>query len=87
VLSKYTSLRSFHEQMPSIVPLDYDNVVLYHTYLLEAYMEYKYIVKQLNQSDSTSSPRAPTSTNRDQCWRTPRITKRPRNSLKNPAKI
>ncbi|KAF8543476.1 hypothetical protein BDD12DRAFT_820598 [Trichophaea hybrida] len=48
VLSKYTSLRSFHEQMPGIVPLDYDNVVLYHTYLLEAYMEYKHIVKQLN---------------------------------------
>ncbi|KAI5815462.1 hypothetical protein BZA77DRAFT_76259 [Pyronema omphalodes] len=49
VLSKYTTLRSFHEQCPNITPLDYDNVVLYHTYLLEAYMEYKYIVKQLNQ--------------------------------------
>ena len=55
VLSKYTSLRSFHEQMPGVAPLDYDNVVLYHTYLLEAYMEYKYIVKQLNQSSSPPS--------------------------------
>lgn len=49
VLTKYTTLRSFLEQMPGIVPLDYDNTVLYSGDLLDAYMEYKHMVRQLNQ--------------------------------------
>jgi hypothetical protein len=48
VLTKYTTLRSFLEQMPGVTPLDYDNTVLYSGDLLDAYMEYKHIVKQLN---------------------------------------
>lgn len=56
VLTKYTTLRSFAEQMPGVVPLDYDNTVLYSGDLLDAYMEYKHLVKQLNLSPSSLPP-------------------------------
>lgn len=36
--------------MPSVVPLDYGNTTLYSGVLLDSYMEYKHIVKKLNQS-------------------------------------
>ena len=43
VLTKYTSLRSFHEQMPDVEPLDYTDCYLYAELLLDVYMDYKSI--------------------------------------------
>ena len=43
VLTKYTSLRSFREQMPDVEPLDYTGCYLYAQLLLDVYMDYKSI--------------------------------------------
>lgn len=47
ILTKYTSLRSFHEQEPGFSPLDYDNAGIYASWLLEIYSDYKTIWKNL----------------------------------------
>ncbi|KAH0174052.1 hypothetical protein KCU67_g971, partial [Aureobasidium melanogenum] len=43
ILTKYTSLRSFHEATNRGSPLDYENAGIYTNSLLDAYMDYKYI--------------------------------------------
>lgn len=47
ILTKYTSLRSFYEQSLKGSPLDYENAGVYSSALLDAYMEYKSIWKEL----------------------------------------
>jgi len=78
VLTRYTTLRTFVEQMPGITPLDYDNTVLYSGDLLDAYMEYKHFVKQLNLSPPPSSPARSSQPPSDpvpaQCSKTPTLT-------------
>ncbi|KAI5776497.1 hypothetical protein EDC01DRAFT_463456 [Geopyxis carbonaria] len=49
VLTKYTAVRSFHETMPGFSPLDYDNVGVYMSDLLDAYMDYKLLSRQINK--------------------------------------
>jgi hypothetical protein len=47
ILTKYTSLRSFYEQSLKGSPLDYENAGVYSSALLDAYMEYKSIWREL----------------------------------------
>ncbi|CAO2650018.1 Nn.00g013100.m01.CDS01 [Neocucurbitaria sp. VM-36] len=47
ILTKYTALKSFHEQMGFFSPLDYENAGIYTAALLDAYMDYKSIWKQI----------------------------------------
>ncbi|CAG7557898.1 unnamed protein product [Fusarium equiseti] len=49
VLTKYTSLRSFHEATSLGSPLDYENAGIYTNSLLDAYMDYKYIWSQIQE--------------------------------------
>ncbi|KAI1291440.1 hypothetical protein F5Y03DRAFT_403279 [Xylaria venustula] len=48
ILTKYTALRSFQTLTPRITPLLYDNAALYTNDLLDAYMDYKSIWKQIH---------------------------------------
>ncbi|KAF2805523.1 uncharacterized protein BDZ99DRAFT_423807 [Mytilinidion resinicola] len=47
ILTKYSSLRSFHEQMVKGSPLDYENAGIYTSSLLDAYMDYKSMWKEI----------------------------------------
>lgn len=49
ILTKYTSLRSFHEATNRGSPLDYENAGIYTSSLLDAYMDYKYIWSQIQE--------------------------------------
>ncbi|KAJ2993958.1 hypothetical protein NUW58_g1681 [Xylaria curta] len=49
ILTKYTSLRSFHEATNKGSPLDYENAGIYTNSLLDAYMDYKYIWSQIQE--------------------------------------
>nr|RBQ86854.1 hypothetical protein FVER53263_13019 [Fusarium verticillioides] len=49
ILTKYTSLRSFHEATLRGSPLDYENAGIYTNSLLDAYMDYKYIWSQIQE--------------------------------------
>ncbi|OCK80670.1 hypothetical protein K432DRAFT_416534 [Lepidopterella palustris CBS 459.81] len=49
ILTKYSSLRSFHEQSVKGSPLDYENAGIYTSSLLDAYMEYKTMWKDIQQ--------------------------------------
>ncbi|KAH6880762.1 hypothetical protein B0T10DRAFT_519137 [Thelonectria olida] len=67
ILTKYTSLRSFHEQTVKGSPLDYEIAGIYTSSLLDAYMEYKAMwedinqtIKEIDQGVSTVSKREPT---------------------------
>ncbi|KAJ7132377.1 hypothetical protein C8R44DRAFT_773925 [Mycena epipterygia] len=50
ILTKYTSLRSFYEKKIRGTPLNYDNVGVYTSALLDAYMEYKIIRRNIQQA-------------------------------------
>ncbi|EMD85057.1 hypothetical protein COCC4DRAFT_31650 [Bipolaris maydis ATCC 48331] len=47
ILTKYTSLKTFHESMGFFSPLDYENAGIYTGALLDAYMDYKSIWKHI----------------------------------------
>lgn len=47
ILTKYSSLPSFHQKMGSFSPLDYENAGIYTAALLDSYMDYKSIWKQI----------------------------------------
>ncbi|WPB03372.1 uncharacterized protein RHO25_008011 [Cercospora beticola] len=47
IVTKYTALRSFQEKTVRGTPLDYENAGVYTSTLLEAYLEYKSILKDL----------------------------------------
>ncbi|KAF4943986.1 hypothetical protein FSARC_14799 [Fusarium sarcochroum] len=49
ILTKYTSLRSFHEATLRGSPLDYENAGIYTNSLLDSYMDYKYIWSQIQE--------------------------------------
>lgn len=46
ILTKYTALRSFHEQVQRGMPLSYQNSGLYTLSLLDAYTDYKLLVEK-----------------------------------------
>ncbi|KAF2738959.1 hypothetical protein EJ04DRAFT_519903 [Polyplosphaeria fusca] len=52
VLTKYSSLRTFHEQTVRGSPLDYENAGIYTSSLLDTYMEYKLLWSTLAQTIS-----------------------------------
>ncbi|KKY14619.1 hypothetical protein UCRPC4_g06666 [Phaeomoniella chlamydospora] len=47
ILTKYTGLRSFYEQSIKGSPLDYENAGVYSSALLDAYMDYKLLWKNI----------------------------------------
>lgn len=48
ILTKYTSLDSFHRQQTNFKPLDYENAGIYTGALLDAYMDYKSLWKNIS---------------------------------------
>ncbi|KAJ7132375.1 hypothetical protein C8R44DRAFT_773919 [Mycena epipterygia] len=50
ILTKYTNLSSFHEKDMQGTPLNYENVGAYSSVLLDAYMEYKIIGRNIQQA-------------------------------------
>jgi len=50
ILTKYTALASFHEQNQKFSPLDYENAGIYTGALLDQYMDYKCLWKQISQA-------------------------------------
>ncbi|KAK0629294.1 hypothetical protein B0T17DRAFT_652973 [Bombardia bombarda] len=50
ILTKYTALESFHQQMKKCRPLDYENAGIYTGALLDHYMDYKVLWKQISQA-------------------------------------
>ena len=55
ILTKYTALRSFQEQAGPCSPLDYEIAGVYTSALLEAYMDYKYIWRQVQDCEFVDS--------------------------------
>ena len=47
VLTRYTALRSFHLQTTGISPLDYSRALVHAKGLMESYIDYKNILKQI----------------------------------------
>ncbi|KAJ6580932.1 hypothetical protein B0H19DRAFT_1060628 [Mycena capillaripes] len=52
ILTKYTSLKNFHEKTIKGAPLDYKNTGLYSSVLLDAYTDYKIIWRDLGHAAS-----------------------------------
>ena len=50
ILTRYTALESFHRQQTDFKPLDYENAGIYTGALLDAYMDYKAMWKQISYS-------------------------------------
>ncbi|KAF7343734.1 hypothetical protein MSAN_01954000 [Mycena sanguinolenta] len=50
ILTKYTSLKSFYEQSIKGSPLDYENAGVYSSALLDAYMDYKVMWRDIQQA-------------------------------------
>lgn len=50
ILTKYTALESFHRQNTEFKPLDYENAGIYTGALLDAYMDYKSLWKQISHA-------------------------------------
>ena len=50
ILTKYTTLRSFQEQAGHFSPLEYENAGVYTSALLDAYMDYKNIWKNIQMT-------------------------------------
>ena len=50
ILTRYTALDSFHRQKTDFKPLDYENAGIYTGALLDAYMDYKSMWKQISQA-------------------------------------
>ncbi|KAJ5294392.1 hypothetical protein N7508_009213 [Penicillium antarcticum] len=57
ILTKYTALRSYHEQTTLGSPLDYENAGIYTGGLLDAYAEYKTLWKDIHQTISDVNSR------------------------------
>lgn len=59
ILTKYTALESFHKQQDNFSPLDYENAGIYTGSLLDHYMDYKVLWKQItNATNELESKRA-----------------------------
>ncbi|KAF5847640.1 hypothetical protein GGP41_000326 [Bipolaris sorokiniana] len=56
ILTKYASLKIFHEVMDSFSPLDYENAGIYTGALLDAYMDYKSIWKHIQITNQEFKP-------------------------------
>ena len=50
ILTRYTALESFHRQQTNFHPLDYENAGIYTGALLDAYMDYKALWKQISNA-------------------------------------
>lgn len=50
ILTRYTALESFHRQRTNFKPLDYENAGIYTGALLDAYMDYKALWKQISNA-------------------------------------
>ncbi|RGP72364.1 hypothetical protein FLONG3_6760 [Fusarium longipes] len=50
ILTKYTSLASFHEQNLKFSPLDYESAGIYTRALMDSYMDYKAMWKQISHA-------------------------------------
>jgi hypothetical protein len=50
ILTKYTSLESFHRHKVTFSPLSYENAGVYTNSLMEHYMDYKSLWKQISSS-------------------------------------
>ncbi|KAH7142929.1 hypothetical protein B0J13DRAFT_596179 [Dactylonectria estremocensis] len=50
ILTKYTSLASFHKQKTDFSPLDYESAGIYTRALLDHYMDYKSLWKQISHA-------------------------------------
>ena len=50
ILTKYTSLASFHEHKQVFTPLDYESAGIYTRALLDSYMDYKAMWKQISHA-------------------------------------
>jgi len=50
ILTKYSALESFHRQATDFKPLDYENAGIYTGSLLDAYMDYKSLWKQISNA-------------------------------------
>lgn len=50
ILTKYSALESFQRQIERYSLLDYENAVIYTNLLMEHFMEYKMMMKQLSQA-------------------------------------
>ncbi|KAF7341749.1 hypothetical protein MSAN_02073700 [Mycena sanguinolenta] len=50
ILTKYTSLKSFYQQSIQGTPLDYENAGVYSSALLDAYMDYKVMWRDIQQA-------------------------------------
>ena len=50
ILTRYTALESFHRQQTNFKPLDYENAGIYTGALLDAYMDYKALWKQISNA-------------------------------------
>ena len=50
ILTKYTALASFHQQQRNFSPLDYENAGIYTGSLLDNYMDYKALWKQISNA-------------------------------------
>ncbi|KAF7343735.1 hypothetical protein MSAN_01954100 [Mycena sanguinolenta] len=50
ILTKYTGLKSFYEQSIKGSPLDYENAGVYSSALLDAYMDYKVMWRDIQQA-------------------------------------
>lgn len=50
ILTKYTALASFQKQLTKFSPLDYENAGIYTGALLDAYMDYKALWKQISNA-------------------------------------
>lgn len=49
ILTKYTALKSFHSMEQIYSPLSYDNVTIYTNILMDAYLEYKSILREVQE--------------------------------------
>jgi hypothetical protein len=47
ILTPYLSLRTFRMALPGLRPLDYTNANIYTGELLDAYMEYRFVLNHL----------------------------------------
>lgn len=50
VLKKYVHLASFHEQVKDISPLSYENAAIYTDLLMDNFLDYKMMLKQVNNT-------------------------------------
>ncbi|KAJ7292061.1 hypothetical protein C8J57DRAFT_1044173 [Mycena rebaudengoi] len=56
ILTKYTALKSFYEISSRATPLEYENAGVYSSALLDAYMDYKVMWRDIQQGMSSDVP-------------------------------